>query len=92
LGKRDLSEGRHEFASGFIQTPFAAFPFPHQALLLAAVKFAKGRVFRDLLDNLLTEPPPGPTKPSVARIHLEHKVQEGKHKSRKTEYNKLRYL
>jgi hypothetical protein len=66
LPGRGLSGGWHKFAGGFIQAPVAAFPFFHRALPVTAVKFAQGRVFSDLLDNLVSKPPPDPTNRLVA--------------------------
>ena len=52
--------GWHKFASSFSQAPITGFPFFHPALPFPAVKLAKGRVLRDLLDKLVPEPPPDP--------------------------------
>ena len=70
LTRRVLSVGRHEFASGLIQASLAALPFFHRALPLAAVKFADGRVFGDLLDYLIPEPPPDAMQRLVASQFL----------------------
>ena len=77
LTERGLFGGWHKFASGFIQAPIAAFPFFRRALPLTAIKFAEGRVFRNVLDNLVSEPPPDPTNGLVAfhgnfLFHLEN--------------------
>src|SRR5271169_1968549 len=59
--RRGFSGVRHKLASGFVYAPIAALPFFHRALAPTAVKFAKGRVLRDLLYNLVSEPPPAST-------------------------------
>jgi len=66
LARRGLSGGWHEFASGFIQAPIAAFPFFLGAPHLTTVKFAEGRVFLDILNNQVSEPLPDPTDSLVA--------------------------
>jgi hypothetical protein len=66
LLRRGLFVGWHRFASGFVQAPGADFPFSQSALALMAVKFANGTVFRDRLDNLVSEPLPDATKRLVA--------------------------
>jgi hypothetical protein len=58
--------GWRKFASGFVQPPCAAFPFSQSALALTAVKFANVAVFRDRLDNLVSEPVPDAAKKLVA--------------------------
>jgi hypothetical protein len=64
--RRDLSGGWHKFASSFIQAPVAGFPFSDCALPLTAVKFAKRRLFRDFLHDLVPDPPPDPANRLVA--------------------------
>jgi hypothetical protein len=66
LPRRSLFGEWHKFACRFIQAPIAGFPFSHHALTLTAVKFAKGRVLRDSLDNLVSERPPDPANWLVA--------------------------
>ena len=49
---------RHQFARSVGKATLAGSPLFPGALPLAAVKFAKSGVLRDLLDNLASEPPP----------------------------------
>jgi hypothetical protein len=66
LPRRSLSGGWHKFASRFIQAPIAGFPFSRRALPSTAVEFTEGRVFRDSLNNLASEPPPDSANRLVA--------------------------
>src|SRR5271165_4986743 len=52
----------HKLASSLLQTPVARLPFPHSALLFAAIKLAELNPFRHFLDNLALDPLSEPEK------------------------------
>ncbi len=45
-----------------IRPPLTGFPFSHLALQLTALKFAMGDIFWNLVDKLVSQPPPCPAK------------------------------
>ena len=58
------------FASGFVQSPGADFPFSQSALALTAVKLANVTIFRDRLDNLVSDRLPDDAKTLIAFLLL----------------------